>query len=79
MAQTYRLGGGWCAVPGYGDNGEVAIFNTETKAGFDEHDEWIWQVPEEVLNAFVASRVREERIGSLEQASDDEILGIPSR
>lgn len=79
MAQTYRLGGGWCAVPGFGDKGEVAIFNTETRAGFDEFDEWIWQVPEEVLTAFVASRIREERISSLEQASDDEILGIPSR
>ena len=69
MARTYTLGGVWGAVPGYGDNGEVAIFNSETRAGFNEFDEWIWQVPEEVLKSII-SQIPVGRLGKGEEIAD---------
>lgn len=76
MARTEALGDNWYAIHGAGDNGETAVFNDETKAGLNEHDEYIWLIPYSVIMQIAATEIRSAKISKIEQATDEKILGM---
>lgn len=74
---TTEFNGGW-RVHFNGDySGDVIVIKDGPAVGSPPEKKL--EVPFEVLKALVANYVRDQQIGRLESASDNEVLGVKSR